>query len=137
MRSRLEPMKKVARTIRIASAVDPELVPGPGRGLVGGRGGAQQQGETGDEKVVRIPDARRWRNWLSYTTSVVFPSRNAPTDSAEEALNELTHPSRLTLVLQIITVARRSAHQAPELATRRFCSFFRFVRGSPTRTSNS
>ena len=39
-----------------SSAVDPELVPGPGCGLVGGRGGAQQQGETGDEKVVRFPD---------------------------------------------------------------------------------
>ena len=69
----------------VAPAVDPELVPGPGRGLVGGRGGAEQQGETGDEKVVRFPDALRWRNWLSCTTSVVFPSRNAPTDSAEEA----------------------------------------------------
>src|SRR5215203_7011624 len=37
-------------------AVDPELVPSPRRGLIGGRGGAEQQGETGDEKVVRLPD---------------------------------------------------------------------------------
>ena len=68
-----------------SSAADPELVPGQGRGLGGGRGGAQQQGETGDEKVVRFPDAPKWRNWLYCTTSATFPSRNAPTDSAEEA----------------------------------------------------
>ena len=38
------------------SAADPELVPGQGRGLVGRGGGAQQQGEVDDEKVVRVPD---------------------------------------------------------------------------------
>ena len=58
MRSRLEPMKKVARTHPDPPAADPELVPGQGAGLGGGRGGAQQQGETGDEKVVRLPDRR-------------------------------------------------------------------------------
>ena len=55
------------------SAADPELVPGQGRGLVGCGGGAEQQGETGDEKVVRFPDGRRWRNWLYCTTSADLP----------------------------------------------------------------
>ena len=39
-----------------APAADPELVPGTRSGLGGRRGGAQQQGETGDEKVVRFSD---------------------------------------------------------------------------------
>src|SRR3954454_9931226 len=37
-------------------ALDPELVPGQGGGFLGSGGGPEQQGEVGDEKVVRVPD---------------------------------------------------------------------------------
>ena len=36
MRSRLEPMKKIAAKLSESSAADPELVPGSGTGLGGG-----------------------------------------------------------------------------------------------------
>ena len=58
MRSRLEPMRKVARTLRAHRPLISELVPGQGGGLLGCGGGAQQQGEVGDEKVVRFPDGQ-------------------------------------------------------------------------------
>ena len=54
-----------------SSAVDPELVSGTRRGLGGCGGGAQQQGETGDEKIVWFPNtgsretgspAQSWRS---------------------------------------------------------------------------
>ena len=87
MRSRLEPMKKVARTHPDSPAADPELVPGPWRGLVGGRGGAQQQGETGDEKVVRFPDGESGETGSS--------TQSRPPSRAE------THPQRLSASLAL------------------------------------
>src|SRR5450759_3332881 len=41
-----------------SSAADPELVPSAGRGFRRSRGGTEQQGEIGDEKIVRFPNPR-------------------------------------------------------------------------------
>ena len=96
MRSRLEPMKKIARSIRRSSAIDPELVPGPRPGFVSlRRRGAQQQGDTGDEKVVRISDGESRLE----TGSIAQPrppprAKTHPTDFAEEARNETPRRTR-------------------------------------------
>src|SRR5207248_3497977 len=78
-----------------ASALDPQLVPGTRRGFRGGSGGAQQQGETGDEKVVRISDSRGGE-----TGSPTQPGRSSRTQTHPQILLR-RHIARLLVYIPL------------------------------------
>ena len=62
MRSRLEPMKKVARMLRTHEEVALELVQGQGRNLQRCRRGLEQQNPSGDQTLLRLPHLRCYGN---------------------------------------------------------------------------
>jgi|GEM_PF-1659774 len=61
-----------------------------GNDLIGRRRGIQRQGETDRQKSVRLENAARHRNRDVSCDWVPYPSRNVPTDSAEEAAKRVT-----------------------------------------------
>ncbi len=86
MRSRLEPMKKVARMLRAHEELTAELVPGQRRDFQRCRRGPEQQNPSGDQTILRFPHLRSAWKSPCITRSDGFRNRNQPTDSAEEAI---------------------------------------------------
>ena len=64
MRSRIEPMKKVARTLRGAPRADPQLFPRQEAVLQRRGRGPEQQGQTDHAKILRLPHLPRHGNRL-------------------------------------------------------------------------
>ena len=79
MRSRLDPMKKVAKMLRPPQASDYELVHGGKHALQRGRGGHEFEGEIGDAESLRIQVSRVASNrllsftWQTSGASKCFP----------------------------------------------------------------
>ena len=62
MRSRIEPMKKIAQDATLAPCADPELLPRQEAALQRCGRGSQQQGQTDHAKILRLPYLPRHRN---------------------------------------------------------------------------
>jgi transposase len=54
MRSRIEPMKKIARSLRESPRTDPQLFPGSKAAFQRRRRGPEQQGQSHHEKILRL-----------------------------------------------------------------------------------
>jgi transposase len=83
MRSRLDPMKRVARMVRAHQPLILNWFRARGEVASGAVDGLNNKVKLVTRKSYGFRD-RRWPNWLSCTTSDDYPNRNAPTDSAEE-----------------------------------------------------
>jgi transposase len=86
-RWRREPMKQVARTIRTHRPLLRHWFRARGEVSAGAVEGLNTKGKLGPRKSYGFRNAEVANlALLCYTTSVIFPSQNAPTDSADEAV---------------------------------------------------
>ena len=85
MRSKLEPMKEVAKDVASSPRSVTKLVCGSGNDISGNCRRLQQQGETDHQKSVWLPLPSKQQKPLSIMRSENFLSQILPTDSAEEA----------------------------------------------------
>jgi hypothetical protein len=78
MRSRIEPMKKIAKTLRAHRESHPQLFPRQKATLQRSGRGPQQQGKTHHEKILRFPHLSRHRNRPVSHSRQITGARNHP-----------------------------------------------------------